>query len=75
VATWEPVVQALFDGRTRLLWDASVHPTVLLRDRATGLVVGIGEGGDFRFDAGPGELEVHYSNGVQSRATTIRRPR
>lgn len=74
-ATWEPVTQVLEDGRTRLLWDAATQPMVMVRDKATGLVLGFGEGGDFRFQADTEELEYHFSNGLRSHATVVRRPR
>ncbi len=73
--TWEPVTQVLDDGRTRLLWDAATLPMVMVRDKATGLVLGFGEGGDFRFPAEAESLEYHFSNGLRSHATVVRRPR
>jgi hypothetical protein len=72
---WEPVTQVLFDGRTRLLWDASSQPMVMVRDRATGLVLGFGEGGDFSFQAEAAQLEYHFSDGVRSHSKVVRRPR
>jgi hypothetical protein len=74
-AAWEPLTQVLFDGRTRLLWDSAAHPMVMVRDKATGLVLGFGEGGDFRFSAEADELELHFSDGVRSHSQVVRRPR
>ncbi len=74
-SSWEPVTQVLDDGRTRLLWDAATQPMVMVRDRATGLVLGFGEGGDFRFQADAEELEYHFSNGLRSHSAVVRRPR
>lgn len=71
----EPIVQALPDGRTRLLWDAAAHPMVMVQDKATGLVLGLGEGGDFRFHAEAEKLELHFSDGVRSHSRVVRRPR
>lgn len=74
-ARQEPITQALLDGRTRLLWDGAAFPLVLVMDQATGLVLGFGEGGDFRFGAEAEALEFHFSDGVRSHSTTVRRPR
>ncbi len=73
--THEPMLQVLQDGRTRLLWDASVHLMVLVKDRATGLGIGFGRNGDFSFESEADELEIHFSNGVRSHSTVLRRPR
>jgi hypothetical protein len=73
--TDEPLTQAMFDGRTRLLWDAAADPMVLVRDKATGLVLGIGEGGDFRFSADAEDLELHFSDGVRSHSVLVKRPK
>lgn len=74
-AAWEPMVQPLPDGRTRLLWDAAAHPMVMVRDKATGMVLGFGVGGDFRFATEAEDLDLHFSDGVQSRPLGVRRPR
>ena len=74
-AAWEPLTQVLLDGRTRLLWDAATQPMVMVRDKATGLVLGFGAGGDFRFSTAVDELECTFSDGVRSQSTVLRRPR
>jgi hypothetical protein len=74
LAAWEPMTQLLFDGRTRLLWDAATHPMVMVRDKATGLVLGFGEGGDFSFSAEAENLEFHFSDGVRSHSQIVHRP-
>ena len=75
VSAWAPMTQVLFDGRTRLLWDATAEPMVMVRDKATGLVLGFGTGGDFRFSAESDQLEFTFSDGVRSHSTVLRRPR
>jgi hypothetical protein len=72
---WAPAVQPMLDGRTRLQWDAASKPMAMVRDKATGLVLGFGRGGDFRFAAEADELEVHVSDGIHIRSTVLRRPR
>ena len=69
----EPLLQAGPDGRTTLAWDADAEPMVMVRDRATGNVLGFGRGGRHTFTAGPGDLEIHLSNGVSSRSVTLGR--
>jgi hypothetical protein len=71
----EPLLQVLPEARTRLLWDAGSHPMVLVKDRATGLSLGIGKHGDFSFRTEAEELELHFSDGVSSRSVVVRRPR
>lgn len=71
----EPLLQVLSESRTRLLWDAALHPMVLVKDRTTGLGIGIGRSGDFCFQTEAEELELHFSDGVQSRARVMHRPR
>ena len=71
----EPLLQVLPEERTRLLWDATVYPMVLVKDRATGLGIGFGRAGDYTFQTEAAELEIHFSTGVQSHAILLRRPR
>ena len=67
---------ATFDGLASLDWDASAEPMVLVRDPASGQVLGFGREGALNFDpgTGAGALELHFSNGVSSRSLTRRRP-
>ncbi len=65
-----PELQWLPDGHARLQWDASAHPMVLVRDKTTGVVIALGEGGDFRFKRGALSLELHFSDGLHSHRWT-----
>ena len=73
-ASRAPQLQARFDGQADLAWDAAAEPMVLVRDPATGSVLGFGRDGAFSFPAGAGDLELHLSNGVTSRSVTRRLP-
>ena len=66
--TKEPALQRVQNGRARLQWDATAHPMVLVRDKVTGTVLALGDGGDFQFNPGAGELELHFSDGLRSHA-------
>ena len=50
---------------SRLRWDADAHPAALLREIATGRLLGIVRGGDARLPRGT-EVEVILSDGVRS---------
>lgn len=58
--------QELSDGRSRILWDGHAQPMVLVRDPATGHLLGIGSGGDFRLKLPAGTQEFYFSTGVRS---------
>ncbi|MBI4912770.1 MAG: hypothetical protein HY823_08525 [Acidobacteria bacterium] len=71
----EPLMQPMFDGRTRLLWDAAAEPAVMVRDKATGLVIGLGQGGELRLNTEADEVELQFSDGVRSRTVIQKRPK
>ena len=70
----EPLLRPAADGRTTLAWDAATEPVVMVRDKASGNVLGFGRGGSHAFTGGTGDLEIHLSNGVTSRSVTLARP-
>ena len=67
----EPRLLSGPDGRTTLAWDPDTEPVVMVRDKASGNVLGFGRGGSHTFAAAEGGLEIHLSNGVSSRSVTL----
>lgn len=51
---------------THLTWDRRTHPRAMVRDPATGEVLGFGEGGTMSVDTDLSQLEIHLSDGVTS---------
>ena len=49
-----------------LQWDASVHPTIMVRDPDTGTVLSFARGGNARVWTSKGELDLELSDGVKS---------
>jgi hypothetical protein len=62
----EPVAVALGAGRVHLGWDHGVHPFVMVRDAATGEVLGFLRDGSATLASTARELEVTFSDGVRS---------
>lgn len=65
-----PVRSRVNGSADRLRWDAARHPAALLRDAASGQILGIVRGGDAPVPPGR-RLEVVLSDGVRSQVTTI----
>jgi len=57
-------------GQAELTWDQTRFPMALIRDRATGQILGLARGGEIRFDLAPGtgrrDLQILLSDGVRS---------
>ncbi len=49
-----------------LRWNSAQHPMVMVKDPATGEVIGFGRNGSLPLTTRSGELEIHFSNGVRS---------
>jgi hypothetical protein len=63
----EVTLDPLGDGRVRLRWNGERFPMAMLRDPATGLVVGFARDGSMVLPGGRGEaLDVILSDGVRS---------
>ena len=53
-------------------WDAGAYPGVLVRDPATGTIVGVGGTGSLMLLAAATEREVLASDGVRTQVTRVR---
>ena len=65
----------LTPARSRLQWDAKSYPMALVRDAATGQIISFARGGQIDFTSLKQDIEVTYSDGVQSVRSTVRIPR
>jgi hypothetical protein len=63
---------ARIGARTRLTWDATQYPMVMVRDAATGQILSFARGGTADIITQRGELEVILSNGVTSTRKLLR---
>lgn len=66
----EAVAERTPGGGRRVRWDAAAHPAALIRDPATGRVLGVARGGVARLP-NRGRLELTLSDGVRSRVVRI----
>jgi|GEM_PF-744198 len=62
----DPVAQAWGPGVVHLSWDASTHPMVMVREPATGAVIGMVEGGSAEVATRAAELDLDLSAGIGS---------
>jgi hypothetical protein len=58
-----PRAEGLRDGGARVRWDAAQGEVVLLRDPASGSVLGFGRGGTVDLDGAPAEVELRLPAG------------
>jgi len=58
-------------GGVALEWDASTHPTIMVRDPDTGEVLSFARGGKARVWTTKGSLDLVASDGVQSKAQRV----
>lgn len=72
IAGDRPAVGARKSGRyTRVEWDATQYPAVIVRNPATGGILSFASGGRADVLTNAGELELTMSNGVQSRKLRV----
>jgi hypothetical protein len=70
-ATGTPVT-ARREGQSVLLqWNASAHPTIMVRDPDTGSVLSFARGGNARVWTSKGELDLELSDGVKSQRLRV----
>jgi hypothetical protein len=65
-AVQESIVARREGQSVALQWDASVYPTIMVRDPDTGEVLGFARGGRGRVWTSKGEVDLELSDGVQS---------
>jgi hypothetical protein len=67
MAAVQESIVAQREGQSVVLqWNASVHPTIMVRDPDTGHVLSFARGGNARVWTTKGEVELEMSDGVQS---------
>jgi hypothetical protein len=65
-------VTARREGQSVVLqWNASVHPTIMVRDPGTGRVLSFARGGNARVWTSKGELDLELSDGVKSQRLRV----
>jgi hypothetical protein len=69
-----PEATRLSDDRVLLTWDASVHPTVMVRDADSGEVIALLVGGQQPFASRSRRFEVVLSDGVTGRTHRVETP-
>jgi hypothetical protein len=62
----DPVATLWRPGVVQLTWDASAHPKVVVKDAASGAIIGIGEDGALELVTEARELDLLLSDGVRS---------
>ena len=62
----EPALEAMANGRTRVRWNSRQYPMAMVRDAATGAVMGYVRRSGDAIVSGGRKLEVVYSDGVRS---------
>jgi hypothetical protein len=62
----EPVLEAASNGRTRVRWNSQQYPMAMVRDAATGAVMGFVRRSGDGVVSGGRNLEVVFSDGVRS---------
>ena len=67
----QPVATSLGSGVVHLSWDAGSHPMALVKDPASGAVLGLVHCGSADFRTGARELEVNLSAGPRSVRTLL----
>lgn len=65
----DPVARRVSGAVRRLTWDVRQYPGAVVRDAATGQVLSIARGGEALLVSGAAELDIQFSDGVQ----TVRR--
>ena len=58
-------------GGVALEWDASTHPTIMVRDPGTGEILSFARGGKARVVTSKAKLDLIVSDGVQSRTIQV----
>ena len=71
----EPVSVVRSAGGLALRWDVAAHPMIMVRDTRTGQVLSFARGGEVVVAADGNEVELLLSDGVRSRAATVRASR
>jgi hypothetical protein len=69
-----PEATRLSDDKVQLTWDASVHPTVMVRDADTGEVLAILSGGQQNFTTRATRFDLVLSDGVSGRTHRLATP-
>ena len=69
-----PELLRLSEDQVQLTWDASVHPTVMVRDAVSGEVVAILSGGQQPFTTRAKRFDVVLSDGVTGRTHHLETP-
>jgi hypothetical protein len=69
-----PELLRLSEDQVQVTWDASVHPTVLVRDAVSGEVVAILQGGQQPFTSKVKSFDVVLSDGVSGRTHHLETP-
>ncbi|MDQ6829292.1 MAG: hypothetical protein M3081_10545, partial [Gemmatimonadota bacterium] len=69
------IVSAVPGGRARVVWDATSHPMVMVRDAASGQVLSFGRNGTATVANNGGDLELVFSDRVHSTSQRISVPR
>jgi hypothetical protein len=66
-----PAAMRLDARRVRITWDAARWPSVMVRDRETGEVIGFGRSGALVILSPKTRLDVSVSDGVRAEMTTV----
>jgi hypothetical protein len=70
----QPDLLRLSEDKVQLTWDASVHPTVMVRDADSGEVIAILDGGQQSFATRAKSFDVVLSDGVTGRTHHLETP-
>ncbi len=73
-AATTPELRRLDSGQVRLTWDATIHPTVLVRDTDSGEVIAILAGGVQTLQTKAKRLDLVLSDGVSGRTHHLELP-
>jgi hypothetical protein len=68
----EPMALQARRGQVRVIWDGTSHPIAMIKDPATGQVLGFLRGGDVQVATEAREVEIHFSDGVDSWSQILR---
>ena len=67
-----PAAHHLRPGWVRLTWDAHSHPTVMVKEVASGETIAVAEGGSMDLYTDAAELELTLSDGIRSLTHRLR---
>lgn len=69
----EPALRRVSSEEVALTWDAGTHPSVLVRDGATGEVIAVLSGGERTFQSKGATLDLVFSDGVKGHTVHMKR--